>query len=307
MADLSPQQLLARLDAQAAELAAQRAAIARLHPRDARPRRRRPQRLLARAAVALLVALTPLALLAADPFFSDLNLAAAVHRTDIQAIGNVGITTGFEDPNDPTARLYAPKGVVTREEMASFLARTAGLGANPPVVNAKTAQTAASAGNAATVGGYAPSGLLRVADASAFKSAADLIPGPNNPGELDLAQVAITAPGPGFVLVIGTVGLFTASANACPCRVEARLIDRTPGSTLQSFGFAGLLPNNPPNGSGGYVTLANTSVFPVAGPGARTYALAVERLNGTAAVGAEGNISVLFVPFGPTGGPPPAP
>ena len=53
--------------------------------------------------------------------------------------------------------------------MASFLARTAGLGDNPPVANAKTAVTttnavtATNAGNANTVGGYEPSGLVRAA------------------------------------------------------------------------------------------------------------------------------------------------
>jgi hypothetical protein len=89
----------------------------------------------------LLVALLPLVAAAANPFFSDLNQAAPVHRDNIQAIGNAGITTGFADPNDPSARHYNPKDLVTREEMASFLARTAGLGVNPPVTNALTAQT----------------------------------------------------------------------------------------------------------------------------------------------------------------------
>jgi hypothetical protein len=70
----------------------------------------------------------------------------AVHQSNIQAIGNAGITTGFEDPNNTSARLYNPKGQVTREEMASFLARTAG--GNPPVVNANTAVTANSASSA---------------------------------------------------------------------------------------------------------------------------------------------------------------
>ena len=67
--------------------------------------------------------------------------------------------------------------------MASFLARTAGLGDNPPVANAKTAQTAANAtnatnaqnaGNAATVGGFAPNGLVRVAGAVQTKEVEDV-------------------------------------------------------------------------------------------------------------------------------------
>lgn len=116
------------------------------------PSRRTPQRSFTRritlGIVALLVALVPLSLLAADPTFSDLGDAAAVHQPNIQAIGNAGITTGFEDPNNTSARLYNPKGQVTREEMASFLARTAGLGGNPLVVNANTAVTANSASSA---------------------------------------------------------------------------------------------------------------------------------------------------------------
>lgn len=91
--------------------------------------------------VALLVALVPLGIAAAGPMFSDIGEAAEVHRPNIQTIGDAGITTGFADPNNPNARLYNPKGLVTREEMASFLARTAGLGGNPPVANAQTAQS----------------------------------------------------------------------------------------------------------------------------------------------------------------------
>ena len=97
--------LRAELDTQRAEFAAFRARIER------RERRRHfPRRLLPLTLVALLVALMPLSILAAAPFFSDLPAAAAVHRPNIQAIGNAGITTGFEDPNDPTTRLYDPKG-----------------------------------------------------------------------------------------------------------------------------------------------------------------------------------------------------
>lgn len=90
-----------------------------------------------------LVALIPLATLAAAPACSDLGDAAEVHQPNIVALGNAGITTGFDDPTsgNPAIRLYDPKGTVTREEMASFLARTAGLGGNAPVANAATALT----------------------------------------------------------------------------------------------------------------------------------------------------------------------
>lgn len=107
------------------------------------------------ALVALLVALVPLGIAAAGPTFSDLGEAAPVHQANIQAIGDAGITTGFDDPANPGQRTYSPKGLVTREEMASFLARTAGLGSNAPIVNAKTAQTAGTATNAGQLGGVA--------------------------------------------------------------------------------------------------------------------------------------------------------
>lgn len=119
------------------DLAQLRAEVAALRARVAPPTRRHiPRRFLPLALVALLVALLPLSLRAATPF-TDLDPAQdAGHNPNIELIFNAGITQGC---GTPTA--YCPKEAVTREQMASFLARTAGLGANPPVVNAKTAQT----------------------------------------------------------------------------------------------------------------------------------------------------------------------
>jgi hypothetical protein len=135
---VSIEDLARRLAATERELAASR---------RGRPRRRlspaRRQRRVATLIVGLLVALVPLSLLAA-PVFSDLGTAAPEHRGNIQAIGDAGVTTGFADPNNPGQRLYNPKDNVTREEMASFLARLGGLGNNPPVVNALTAQSVAA-------------------------------------------------------------------------------------------------------------------------------------------------------------------
>jgi hypothetical protein len=133
-----------------AELAAQRARIAHLERR-----RRLPRQLLPIALAALLVALVPLATLAATPFN---DLTGGVHDANIEAIYNAGITKGC----DPGVS-YCPRGNVTREEMASFLARTAGLGGNPPVANALTAQTAVNAANASTFGGQPPSAFLPAA------------------------------------------------------------------------------------------------------------------------------------------------
>src|SRR5690349_16201236 len=113
-------------DRQLADIVARLAAAERsLAARRKWPARRRARRrLLPAVALALLLGLVPAALVAANPVFSDLTTAGEVHRADIQAIGDAGITTGFDDPasDDPNVRLYDPKGLVTREQMASFLA-----------------------------------------------------------------------------------------------------------------------------------------------------------------------------------------
>src|SRR5690349_4314902 len=97
--------LRAELAAQRREGAAQRARIARLERGRCLPRRAMPLLL-----AALLVALVPLATLAANPFV-DLN-AGSPHNTNIAALYDAGITRGC----DPGIA-YCPNGTVTREEM----------------------------------------------------------------------------------------------------------------------------------------------------------------------------------------------
>ena len=169
--------------------------LEKLHrPRSSNPRF--PRRLRALAATGAFVALTPLALLAASSTFSDLNSAASEHRGNIQAIGDAGITTGFVDPNNPNARLYDPKAFVTREEMASFLARTAGLGGNAPVTNAATLQ------------GYAAGDFAR-ADIG-VGPAVQSVPATVGP----LGRLSFVAPRSGFVVVYATVVLNSSYASA---------------------------------------------------------------------------------------------
>src|SRR5690606_26309821 len=62
--------------------------------------------------------------------FVDLNPGSG-HNADINLIADAGISKGCGDSSH-----YCPNDYVTREQMASFLARTAGLGSNPPVTNA---------------------------------------------------------------------------------------------------------------------------------------------------------------------------
>ncbi len=141
MADDQTRDELVQLRAQLAEQEARfTARLAHLERPRRVPRRHLRGRFLPLALVALLVVLTPLALLAASPFN---DLTGGVHDANIGLLYDAGITRGCVPDVS-----YCPTDTVTRQEMASFLARTAGLGTNPPVVNAKTAQTAALATNA---------------------------------------------------------------------------------------------------------------------------------------------------------------
>jgi hypothetical protein len=270
-----------------AELAAQRAVIAAQQARLARVERRRrlPRRALPILLAAFLVALIPLATLAANPFT---DLTGGVHDTDIDAIYNAGITTGC-DPDE-----YCPEKNVTREEVASFLARTAGLGGNPPVANALTAQTAGSAqtatsaDNANTVGGYAPNGLVRAARGGT----ANL----NLLGSLDPGQaVTITAPAAGIILVTASAVPNYAGGPDCPCNAYMQLVDTVSGERAPLA--AGTLATNFAS-----TQLVSTWAFPVEA-GQRTFRLEVdpEAQFGTDLTYFNQSLTALYVPFGATG------
>jgi hypothetical protein len=119
MTEPTTREILDRLEIQERELATLRAA------RAERPRRKgflggRLGRSLAVLTTALIIALVPLSIYAANTF-TDLQ-SGSVHNGDIDTIYNLGITTGcVPDTN------YCPTNNVTRQEMASFLARTASL------------------------------------------------------------------------------------------------------------------------------------------------------------------------------------
>jgi hypothetical protein len=215
-------EVLARLQTLERELAVARGA----RRGGERAGRRRGARPLATLATALLMALVPLSLFAANPF-TDLDPGQdAGHNPNIDAIYNAGITTGCA----PTE--YCPKEFVTREQMASFLARTAGLGNNPPVANARTAQfadgatnatnaqnaiNAQNAGNASTVGGYAPAGLTRLAFASVTSQKIAAPPGPAT----KIVETKIVVPQPSYVRVSFTSYAFLSNPAGCPCMVAA--------------------------------------------------------------------------------------
>jgi len=167
--------------------------------RAARPRRRR-MAVLAGGLLVLLLALSPLGALAAN--FQDLN-PGSPHNANINLIADAGISKGCGD----TAH-YCPNAYVSREEMASFLARTAGLGNNPPIANAATAQTAtnatnaANAENAAKLGGVPASGYLRPVGKTVYEiSPLSLVDLNNQVG----VEVAIVPASTGIVSVSSSV------------------------------------------------------------------------------------------------------
>jgi hypothetical protein len=277
MADPTPRQLADELAALRATVRAQGAELAR--------QRRRPRRFAPVALAALLVALVPLATLAAGPF-TDLT-PGSVHNANIQAIADAGITTGCNPP-DNTA--YCPNDLVTREQMASFLARAAGLGTNPPVANAKTAQTAQNAG---AVGGYPAGALNRVAF-----SANRLTPAlPESGAATDLAQVTLTIPGtaPQAVAVRGAFnpyGLPTGGSVTASLRQDG-------GPPVGAAFFPYVLTDETAG-----VTAFAEWVF-AAAPGTHTYTLVGQSAvaGGDLPVGSNITLIATTHPFGSTGNP----
>lgn len=294
--------LRAELAGMRAEHATQQVRIARLE-RGLR-RRVHPRRVRRAAALLLTMALALIPALAlADFAFLDLN-PSSPHNDNIAAIKAAGITKGC---NPPDYTNYCPNAGVTREEMASFLARTAGLGGNPPVANALTAVSATSAthatsaDNATTVGGLAPSAFVRVgravgtnmndgiAPANLFAVTAKFPAFVALPG----TTVTIDAPGAGFVLVVGTALCNAGSNDAC----HARLRETTPGA---SPGIVSPSVNDyatDPHGGG----VSPVYIFPVASAGAKSFTLEVAyQTNGATA--ANGVVTAIFIPFGYNGG-----
>ena len=116
--------------------------------------RRRPLRVAGALGLALLVALTPLALALNSAYFADVTNPPYDDEmvTAIDAIKTAGITVGC------TPTTYCPEGVVSRWQMALFLARGLGLkGAPAPntyVSKAKTVDaTGALSGTVLTANG----------------------------------------------------------------------------------------------------------------------------------------------------------
>ncbi len=271
-----------------AELAVLRASHAALE-RRVRGRghtRRRGARIVGLLVVALTMALAPLGLLASDRFTDVPPQTQYSHHDDINAIADAGITVGCG--GDPTT--YCPTADVTRGEMASFLARTAGLGTNPPVANAKT------------LAGYAPNGLVRSAVSVPGNPPTVINDGvydPNNPAAARfqiVGGVDLYSPGPGFIVVTSTVGIRADGGS-----VVVRLSN---GPRREVF--SPVLRADIPAG-GHYVTLSPTFVFPVGQqPTGSLIRLEAAVIGDPAAVNAVAETlmaTAIFVPFDGLGQP----
>ncbi|HEY8602178.1 MAG TPA: hypothetical protein VIL85_27375 [Thermomicrobiales bacterium] len=283
MAEPTMRDVLDRLTTQDATVVAlhrtvqeQGAELARYRQRKRRGRTMR--RILPLALAGVLVALLPLSILAANPF-NDL-VPGSVHNANIDAIYNAGITTGC-DPNVS----YCPTDLVTRQEMASFLARTAGLGENPPVANAKTAQTAT---NADKLGGRTPGELLRVAQTSAGPVGDTTVAGDNS--WHTVRTVTVVAPGPGFLLVTGSALLHSGTTSKY-LRVSSAGVASTEATAQLGIGA----------GQTSQASLSQTFAFPVAAAGTQTVALEVESFNSAVTVRGA-TLTAVFIPFGYNGG-----
>lgn len=228
--------------------------------------------------IACLLPLVPLTLFAANPF-TDLN-SGSVHNGDIDTAYNLGIVNGVSGTS------YKPNDPVTREQMASFLARTAAFD--------------------------------RVAFA-AFTSAgadADLGAGPSK----DYMTVNLTVPGrtngqPIYVRVSFTGYAFAKSTDTgvqnpgCPCilRGELRMDDGGKQIVTRSVLGANPLDFVGTPGAGGVADADRRdfsgSVVFLATPGEHTFTMSVTREIGTAEnVGfAFGNMQAEVMPFGGAG------
>jgi hypothetical protein len=249
-----------------------------------RPRRRRA--ILPAACLALLLALVPLGLLAANPFT---DLTGGPHDANIDAIYNAGVTRGCVPDQE-----YCPTRNVTREEMASFLARLGGLGSNPPVAHALTAQ---SAGNADTVGTYQASWLARAARASGTATASDGTP------TVVIFTLSVTAPTAGVVVVTaGAYGIPASSgaSGSCPCEGRLAVAHCQTNAVAPYFAFIDIASY-----FDAYADQDSASIsyaFPVS-PGTNTFELRGTKVGGGANISFYGQGTALFVPFGGTGGP----
>jgi hypothetical protein len=188
--------------------------------------------------------------------------------------------------------------------MASFLARAAGIGPNPPVANAArlngqpaafyqpAGQPIASATNASLLEGYPASAL-----AGRAARALNPLPLELKSSYQDFLSLNLTAPAPGFVVVTAVVQVVR-DVGTCnrPCVVSAQVVAASEGSfPMNTMGL---------DFTGETALATVTHVFPVTTAGQHTFTLHLKH-SGTspgAVLAQIGSMSAIYAPFGPTGG-----
>lgn len=275
MTDPTMRDVLDRLDSQERELAQLRAArVSRTRLPGGRKSRR-----FAGGILALLVALVPLSIFAANPF-ADFSSAGPDHQSDIDSAYNLGITNGFKNPDDPNTRLYYPKQNVTREEMASFLVRTAS-------INRMSFTSRPTAGPADNLD----------ADGNTTNSRAYMTTNLTVPGRSGDAPMLVRVSFTGYAFARSTApGVQTAG---CPCLLRGEITrdGETAGTTppvnaqIVTRTVVGANPNAivlPSPNSAERVDISGSRVFTLA-PGTYTFTMSLVRESGTA-----GNVGFGF-------------
>ena len=266
------------------------------------PKRRTGRRgLWAGAVAALLIALVPLSILGAGPTFNDLTTAGVEHQADIQAIAAVGITTGLDDPrsSDPTQRLYDPKGLVNREQMASFLARTAGLGTNPPIVNAASALKLATNPTGTTT--FAANELTRIAALNFNSGKSDYYLLPSAPPSRDIETLTLEVSVQSYVLFQFT-GHMIAETGVGRSSLQGNVRMDDGAKRLLTIANLAVDPGETYPDNLDRQPVAGSYVFVVT-PGTHTFTLSIDRLSGSSTrIGlAAPSMQAIAFPFGGSG------
>ena len=259
MADQSMREVFVRLErlegleAEVQTLRAQVATTKRKRPRHRRWLHR--GRLGATLVLALLLATVPASILATDRY-PDVP-SDYFHHDDINLVAAVGITRV-----PANGAPYRPRDFVTRGEMASFLARTAGLGPNPPVVHAATAQTAqalssgaATAGQVLTANGSGGSSFQAPPAGSGGQQGPAGPPGPQGDTGAPGPAGPAGAPGPQ-----GPAGAQGIQGPEGPPNPNADRLDGYDADGLNRIAFSGTGTVNAVPNAGGYTTVGRVTI-----------------------------------------------
>jgi hypothetical protein len=238
---------------------------------------RRRARLALLTTLACLLPLIPLTIFAANPF-TDLNQNSS-HNADIDTAYNLGIVNGT-GPNT-----YDPNSPVTREQMASFVARTAAL-------NRIAFATFTSAGADADLGAGPSKDYMTVN-----------LDVPGRAGQSVYVRVSFT----GYAFAkTSDVGVLNPE---CPCMLRGELRMDNGGKQIVTRSVVGANATDYVGtaGAGGVADADRKdfsgSVVFLATPGQHTFTMSVTREFGTAPnVGfAFGNMQAETIPFGGAG------